>query len=511
MNPRILRLVACCCIGLVVLVNCAVPRPGGTVPLQVPKPARLWIGAPAPEYLLGINETFWATGTNGSGQSIAIIDTGITASHEAFAGKSINWTDVTRENYSMPVDLNGTEAGHGTMCASIAAGNSATYKGIAPGADIAAIKMFYMDGGSITAENADARAAVDRVLAIAPGLNIKVASLSWGDDNASDGNDELSQIVEDLVDGGIVTVVAAGNKVSGGKPARVAAPGASEKVLTVGSLDEHRFSVAYFSLPGPTADNRIKPDIIAPGVDIQGAQYDSTDQYNVLQGTSFSTPIVAGIAALLVGRYPSLDHYQLKHLLCLTALESQYTSGNPDNQEGWGIVNPAGVVSAMERSWSLATPLAGSLCMNKSSTRSFFTRVHLATGVTHRFTITAGGEGNGMLDGRAEAYIYPASRDINGVPRLLARSHGGKLLFAPGVEGDYILAIKPLPDAWSAEGGNLVVSFAITHAEDLTIQASWGIGIASAVAGAVLVLAMALNIRDSMTVKKLALWKKKGI
>ncbi|MEX2680176.1 MAG: S8 family serine peptidase [Candidatus Sigynarchaeota archaeon] len=476
--------------------------------MQVSNPSALWAGTLTPEYLLGINETFWSAGINGSGQSIAIVDTGITASHEAFAGKAIDWKDVTRENWSTPVDLNGTEAGHGTMCASIAAGNSATYKGIAPGANIAAVKMFYMDGSAITAENADARAAIDRVLARAPALNIKVASLSWGDDNASDGNDELSQIAEDLVDGGIVTVVAAGNKAAGGKPAHVAAPGASEKVLTVGSLDQHQFCVASFSLPGPTADNRVKPDVIAPGVDIQGARHDSINAYKTLQGTSFSTPIVAGIAALLLERYPSLDHYQLKHLLCLTALECQYTSGSPDNQEGWGIVNPAGVISAMERSWSMATPLAGSLCMNRSSTRSFFTRVHLTTGITHRFTITASGGGSSMLDSRVEAYIYPASRGVDGIPNLLARSHGGKLLIAPEIQGEYILAIKPLPEAWFADGGNLVVPFSITHVEDITIQASWGIGIASAIAGAVLVLAIAWNLRDSMNLKKWTLWKK---
>ncbi len=483
-------------------------RAGNT---SVMSPSALWAGSLTPEKLLGINKTFWENGINGSGQSIAILDTGIKANHEVFAGKSINWTDVTIEAYATPIDLNGTEAGHGTMCASIAAGNSSAYRGIAPGADIAAIKMFYMDGSTITAENADASAAVDRVLALSQSLDIKVASLSWGDDNASNGNDELSQIVERLVDGGIVTVVAAGNVVAGGKPARVAAPGASEKILTVGSLDQLQFDVASFSLPGPTADNRVKPDLIAPGVAIQGANHISTNTYKIGQGTSFSTPIVAGIAALLVERYPSLGHYQMKHLLCLTALECQYTSGSPDNQEGWGIVNPAGVVAAMDRSWSMAAPLVSSLVMNQSSTRSYFTRVHLAAGVTHRFTFTAGGEGTSAMDGLAEAYIYAAASTGTGVPELLGRSHGGKLLFAPGAAGDYILAVKPLPAAWSADGGNLVVPFTITHVEDLTIQAAWGIGIANAMVALVLVLAMVRYLGVSINWKKRGIWKKRNV
>ncbi len=511
MKPRFLHLVACCCLGLVVMASFAVPCQEVTERATSMAPSALWTGSLTPEKLLGINETFWAHGINGTGQSIAIVDTGIKASHETFAGKSVNWTDVTSENYTVPVDLNGTEAGHGTMCASIAAGNSSTYKGIAPGADIAAVKMFYMDGGSITAENADARAAIDRVLAIAAGLNIKVASLSWGDDNASNGNDELSQIAEDLVDGGIVTVAAAGNVVTGGDPTRVAAPGSSEKVLTVGSLDQISFRVASFSLHGPTADGRTKPDLIAPGIAILGASHNYVDGYRTLQGTSFSAPIVAGICALLIERYPSLDHYQLKHLLCISALECQYTSGSPDNQEGWGIVNPAGVVSAMERSWSLAAPLEASFCMNRSSTRSYLTRVHLTAGVTHRFTIAAGGEGAGLVNDHTEAYVFAAASSGYGVPELLARSHGGKLLFAPGAAGEYILAIKPLPTAWSAEGGDIVVPFTITHVEDLTIQAAWGIGIASGVIGIVLALAIAWNLRGSIDWKKLGLRKRERV
>ncbi len=516
MMPRHLRrlaVLACCCICTAMVVPALDPHTLGdraARPGEMPSSA-LWAGSLTPEELLGINETFWESGINGSGQSIAIIDTGIKASHEVFAGKSINWSDVTSEAYATPVDLNGTEAGHGTMCASIAAGNSGTYKGIAPGADIAAVKMFYMDGGAITAENADACAAVDRVLALSSSLNIKVASLSWGDDNVSNGNDELSQIVEGLVDGGVVAISTAGNVVPSGDPAHVAAPGTSEKVLTVGSLDQTQFDVAFFSLQGPTADNRVKPDIIAPGVAILGASHTSTDTYKAGQGTSFSTPIVAGIAALLVERYPSLGHYQLKHLLCLTALECQYTSGSPDNQEGWGIVNPAGVVSAMERSWSMATPLVSSLNMNTSATRSYFTRVHLAAGVTHRFTFTAGGEGTGAMDGRVEAYVYAVGSTGNGVPELLARSHNGKLLFAPNAAGDYILAVKPLPAAWSADGGNLVVPFTATHVEDLTIQAAWGIGIGGTVAGTVLAIAMAWNLRGSIEWKKIASKKKRDV
>nr|MDO8114437.1 S8 family serine peptidase [Candidatus Sigynarchaeota archaeon] len=436
--------------------------------------------------LFGVQELFWNENITGANQAIAIIDTGINASHPAFAGKTVYWKDATNESYATARDI----SGHGTMCASIVAGNATDFKGFAPDADIAAIKMFFLDQGEANAENPEADAAISYLLANAATMHVKVASLSWGDDNQSDGNDHLSHSTEQLVDAGITTVVAQGN--FAGSLDHVAAPGTSRKVITVGALDQYYFRVASFSLPGPTSDGRIKPDIIAPGVEILGANA-NTNGYKTGSGTSFATPIVAGIAALLHEKYPGLSHYQLKNLFCLTALECQFTNGDPDVNEGWGIVNPAGVVMAKESTWNKTAPIFVQIAMNRSMTRSFFTRVALNSGITHQISINYMDPASHLpMDASSifQAYIFSEAGDEYGVPRLLAKSHDGRLLFSPLEEGTYILAIKPLPSAWYLNEGDLAIDIEVVWSQSLIIQLSWIIGISLAGSAVALVLVM---------------------
>ncbi len=436
--------------------------------------------------LFGVQELFWDENITGANQSIAIIDTGINASHPAFAGKTVYWKDVTNESYATARDI----SDHGTMCASIAAGNASDFKGIAPDANIAAIKMFYLDNGEANSENPEADAAISYLLTNAEAMRVKVASLSWGDDNQSDGNDHLSLSTDRLVDAGITTVVAGGNLA--GPLEHVAAPGTSRKVITVGALDQYNFRVASFSLPGPTVDGRIKPDIIAPGRDILGADANGNG-YRIGSGTSFATPIVAGLSALLQEKYPGLDHYQLKNLLCLTALECQFTNGDPDNNEGWGIANPAGVIMAKDNGWNKTSPIAVQIAMNKSTTRSYFTRIAMNVGVTHHIYIDFVDPASHMPAAYStsfQAYIYSEAGDEYGVPRLLAKSHDGRLLFSPLEDGIYILAIKPLPGAWFLAGGDLAVEAQVSYHQSLIIQLSWIVGISLAGGAIAIVLVM---------------------
>ncbi|MFX0098184.1 MAG: S8 family serine peptidase [Candidatus Hodarchaeota archaeon] len=422
--------------------------------------------------LLDLDRVFWSRNTTGKNQTIAIVDTGINDTHQAFNGKQINWTDVTSENETSPMDL----GGHGTACASIATGNATTFKGAAPGADLAIIKMFYTDGSGVNAENQEADAAVDYILDN-PLLNVSVASLSWSDDNQSDGTDELSMIVERLVDAGIVTVVAAGNEAAG--ITRVTAPGTSRKVITVGAMDTSQFEVAGFSLPGPTQDNRIKPDLIAPGRYVKGANYLNVIGYNYYSGTSFATPIVAGVAALLLEEYPGMTHYQIKNLLCLTALETQYTQGAKDNQEGWGVINPAGVLMAINNTWQPDSPLPLQVNLSDPWKRSYFTKVHLSPGQTNQFSLRIS-SGNADVLKYYELYIFDKDGDEYGDPHLHVGSHYSRLYFLPPKEGDYILALKPHPSAWTASGDNLVASLEMDLSLNYYIEFATVMGIISA-------------------------------
>ena len=93
---------------------------------------------------------------------------------------------------------------------------------------------------------------------------------------------------------------------------------------------------ADFSSNGPTTDfpGRIKPDVMAPGVGVTAADVVHDSSYTRVDGTSLATPLVAGVAALLLSVHDATPA-QLRDALRLTASNAMA----PDNSMGWGIVN----------------------------------------------------------------------------------------------------------------------------------------------------------------------------
>ncbi|WP_456366597.1 S8 family serine peptidase [Thermococcus sp.] len=262
----------------------------------------------------------WNLGYNGSGITIAIIDTGIDASHPDLKGKVIGWKDFVNGR-SSPYDDNG----HGTHVSSIAAGTGAAsggkYKGMAPGAKLVGIKVLSGQGsGSVS----DIIAGVDWAVQNKDKYNIRVINLSLGSSQSSDGTDSLSQAVNNAWDAGIVVCVAAGN--SGPDKYTVGSPAAASKVITVGAVDKNDV-ITDFSSRGPTADGRLKPEVVAPGNWIIAARASGTQltdvtigQYYVAaSGTSMATPHVAGISALILQAHPNWTPDQVKKALIETA------------------------------------------------------------------------------------------------------------------------------------------------------------------------------------------------
>ncbi|MCB9425883.1 MAG: S8 family serine peptidase [Flavobacteriales bacterium] len=130
---------------------------------------------------------------------------------------------------------------------------------------------------------------------------------------------------------GILCVVSAGN--DGDNTWRfIATPADSEYALTIGAVDANR-SYASFSSMGPTSDGRIKPDVVAQGKSVRVC--DSSDFVRLADGTSFSGPIMTGIAACVWQMFPDKTNTEIKDMI----IESSDRYQNPDNSYGHGILD----------------------------------------------------------------------------------------------------------------------------------------------------------------------------
>jgi len=269
----------------------------------------------------------WDAGLKGEGIKIGIVDTGIDPSHADLEGRLAAMTSL--------VGGDGTDDnGHGTHVASIAAGTGAAsggkYRGVAPAASLYVAKVLDANGGgTMSGVMAGLEWAVDQ--------GVHVINLSLGSDGPCDGTDALSTLCDEVVQQfGIVICAAAGN--AGPASATVGSPGCARWVITVGAVDDAD-KLTSFSSRGPTADGRVKPDLVFPGAGIVAAQADGTalgpviaPGYVQLSGTSMATPHSAGTVALLLQAKSDLTPNQIKWELLTTALEL----GDSPNAQGSG-------------------------------------------------------------------------------------------------------------------------------------------------------------------------------
>lgn len=248
---------------------------------------------------------------NGAGVKIAILDTGIDSTHPDLQGKIILEQCFTGEGKT-------TDGfGHGTHCASIAAGTGIasgyTYVGVAPAAVLLNGKVL-TDGGW----GYDSWIISGIEWAVEQGA--QVLSMSFGGGSNGDGTDPISMTVDWVTDQGAVCVVAAGNDGDWGIQT-LGSPAVSRKAITVGATTKDDY-IASFSSQGPTLDYRLKPDVCAPGVDIVAARASGTtmgdpinDYYTRASGTSMATPHVAGAAALILQAHPDWTPVMVKSAL----------------------------------------------------------------------------------------------------------------------------------------------------------------------------------------------------
>lgn len=265
----------------------------------------------------------WAAGFDGKGVKVAVLDTGVDATHADLVGQVVG-----EKNFTPAPDAK-DRYGHGTHVASIAAGTGAKsggkFKGVAPGAKLLNGKVLDDNGsGDDSGIIAGMEWAADQ------GADIVNLSLGGGD---TPGVDPLEAQVDKLsADKGILFAIAAGND---GMPGSVGSPGSADAALTVGAVDDGD-KLADFSSQGPrVGDGAIKPDVTAPGVDITAAAAPGSvidrevgqkpEGYLTISGTSMATPHVAGAAALLKQQHPEWKYAELKGALTASTKGGKYT------------------------------------------------------------------------------------------------------------------------------------------------------------------------------------------
>lgn len=143
----------------------------------------------------------------------------------------------------------------------------------------------------------------------------------------------VSKAVDLAFERGVITFTSAGNE-GNSKWRYITAPADAFNVIAVGSVDSQN-RLASFSSVGPTYDGRIKPEVVAMGVSVLGALAGTTNEYRFANGTSTSSPIAAGVGALLLSKFPYLLNTQVRNII----LESSSNSQSPNNQIGYGLIS----------------------------------------------------------------------------------------------------------------------------------------------------------------------------
>lgn len=139
----------------------------------------------------------------------------------------------------------------------------------------------------------------------------------------------MSRQASHIADKGMILVCSAGNS-GAGSWKKITPPGDADNVLTVGAINKQAV-LAPFSSIGNTADNRIKPDVVAVG---EGADVIRTDgNQGKANGTSFSSPVMCGMVACLWQACPRLTAKELLELVRASGDRADY----PDNIYGYGV------------------------------------------------------------------------------------------------------------------------------------------------------------------------------
>jgi serine protease AprX len=416
---------------------------------------------------------------------VAVLDSGINYYHpDLDGGKVLGGANCTTGECSSTFSyLDGS--GHGTASASIIAGEGdgdSTVKGVAPGAALVGVKI-----GSTGTSVAILDAALEWTIANRETYGIDAINMSLNATVPSDGTESSARLTNQAAASGILPVSAAGN--AGSDYGTVSFPSSAKYSVSVGAMAEPYdddaggwdpgFYLAPLSGRGPTADGRVKPDLVAPGVDITHAYVG--DGYWTSSGTSLATPFVAGTALLALDADPTLGtagtpcdpvdtspecadgvidstmDSSLKNVLTSTAVD--WGVPGPDNDYGHGRLDAYAAIEAASPATGSGGPdlpahtrLQGTLASGGSSSHQIsVTKTDAPIAATLLWDRAAGASSpnfNLTLSDPSGARVASAGSSNNGRHEYLS--------FRPTVTGQYTIT------ASSAEGSGgyvLDVSF----------------------------------------------------
>ena len=330
----------------------------------------------------------WEQGYTGTGVLIALIDTGVRLDHADLAGRLWDGgSEYPNHGYDFYYHDNdpSDDRGHGTHVAGTICGTGASgsQTGIAPGATIMALKAFNSEG---VGEETHWVAAMQ--FALEHNADLMNMSLGRPQPNAAQKL-MMRQACDNTLAAGVVVAACAGNLRQMGfmvpPPNNIYTPGDCPPphlhedqlvnagglscVISVGAVDYDN-AIAPFSSEGPsqwtdvsqyndypytagstTEIGLIRPDICAPGVQIKSLDYNTTDGYTLMDGTSMATPLVAGTIALMLSKNHELTPAQIDEILENTAVETRHGASlrnrHKNNDFGSGLLDALAAVNAV--------------------------------------------------------------------------------------------------------------------------------------------------------------------
>ena len=256
--------------------------------------------------------------TRGEGITVAVVDSGVWAGHPDLDGAVLPGFNVLGKGDGRD-DLQGHGTGiAGTIAARGRSGNRGVL-GIAPAAEVLPVSP------------AGSPLVVAKAIDWSVEHGAKVINMSF----LTVGTDALAAAIKKAAAADVVLVAGSGNNKDVGID--IEYPAAYPEVIAVGATDRAG-RIATFSHQGPQLD------LAAPGVDVAVANGDASKEYQRVEGTSVSTAIVSGAAALIRSEYPELSAAQVVHILESTAVDK----GAPgrDDAYGFGELNLMGALSA---------------------------------------------------------------------------------------------------------------------------------------------------------------------